>query len=71
MSTVLLGLEAQFDSTRFISLFMCSKLLFISACDFFQGAAIDRIVFEIIRSKEIPGFQFDYVMCLGHFLSKV
>ena len=52
------------------------RLLFVVAylhfrVRFFQGAAIDRIVFEIIRSKGIPGFQFDYVMCLGHFLSKV
>lgn len=46
---------------------------------FFQGAAIDRIVFEIIHSKYSgpyssitdPSIQFDFVMCLGHFLSKV
>ncbi|XP_024377190.1 alpha,alpha-trehalose-phosphate synthase [UDP-forming] 1 isoform X2 [Physcomitrium patens] len=40
-----------------------------------KGAAIDRIVFEIIRSKhpsssQTPNIQFDFVMCLGHFLSK-
>lgn len=37
---------------------------------FFQGAAIDRIVFEIMHRKDSE-LQFDFVMCLGHFLSKV
>lgn len=41
-----------------------------------QGAAIDRIVFEILRNKYPNGsytsnIQFDFVMCVGHFLSKV
>ncbi|KAG0616367.1 hypothetical protein M758_5G109400 [Ceratodon purpureus] len=43
-----------------------------------KGAAIDRIVYEIIHSKNPgaysntakPSIQFDFVMCLGHFLSK-
>jgi trehalose 6-phosphate synthase/phosphatase len=34
-----------------------------------KGAAIDRIVFEIIHRKD-SYLQFDFVMCLGHFLSK-
>lgn len=35
-----------------------------------QGAAIDRIIAEIIRSKNMD-LHIDYVMCIGHFLSKV
>ncbi|XP_024375261.1 alpha,alpha-trehalose-phosphate synthase [UDP-forming] 1 [Physcomitrium patens] len=40
-----------------------------------KGAAIDRIVFEILRNKYPNGsytsnIQFDFVMCVGHFLSK-
>ncbi|KAH8953132.1 hypothetical protein BDL97_08G007600 [Sphagnum fallax] len=34
-----------------------------------KGAAIDRIIAEIIRSKDMR-LQIDYVMCMGHFLSK-
>ncbi|CAM6051565.1 unnamed protein product [Sphagnum compactum] len=34
-----------------------------------KGSAIDRILYEIIQSKH-PGFHIDFVMCIGHFLSK-
>jgi len=34
-----------------------------------KGAAIDRIIAEIIRSKNMD-LHIDYVMCIGHFLSK-
>jgi trehalose 6-phosphate synthase/phosphatase len=34
-----------------------------------KGAAIDRIVFEILHSKDSECC-YDFVMCLGHFLSK-
>ncbi|KAH9534724.1 hypothetical protein CY35_17G019300 [Sphagnum magellanicum] len=34
-----------------------------------KGSAIDRILHEIIQSKH-PGFHIDFVMCIGHFLSK-
>jgi hypothetical protein len=61
---------------------MLNILLHVLICNFtrfFQGAAIDRIVYEIIHSKYSgpyssiadPSIQFDFVMCLGHFLSKV
>jgi trehalose-phosphatase len=35
-----------------------------------KGSAIDRILYEIIQSKH-AGFHIDFVMCIGHFLSKV
>lgn len=41
-----------------------------SVCASIQGSAIDRILYEIIQSKH-AGFHIDFVMCIGHFLSKV
>lgn len=35
-----------------------------------QGAAIDRILGEIIHSNEVKS-TIDYVLCVGHFLPKV
>lgn len=35
-----------------------------------QGAAIDRILGEIVHSKFIST-PIDYVLCIGHFLGKV
>lgn len=35
-----------------------------------QGAAIDRILGEIVRDKGINK-PIDYVLCVGHFLTKV
>lgn len=35
-----------------------------------QGAAIDRILGEIVHSKSISA-PIDYVLCIGHFLGKV
>ena len=37
---------------------------------FLQGAAIDRILGEIVHRKRITT-PIDYVLCIGHFLSKV
>ena len=35
-----------------------------------QGAAIDRILGEIVHSKSMTT-PIDYVLCIGHFLGKV
>jgi len=35
-----------------------------------QGAAIDRILGEIVHSKSMVT-PIDYVLCIGHFLGKV
>ena len=35
-----------------------------------QGAAIDRILGEIVHSKSMTS-PIDYVLCIGHFLGKV
>jgi trehalose 6-phosphate synthase/phosphatase len=35
-----------------------------------KGAAIDRIVTEIANKKPLPT-PIDFVLCVGHFLSKV
>lgn len=35
-----------------------------------QGAAIDRILGEIVHSKSMIT-PIDYVLCIGHFLGKV
>lgn len=35
-----------------------------------QGAAIDRILAEIVHSKSMTT-PIDYVLCIGHFLAKV
>lgn len=35
-----------------------------------QGAAIDRILGEIVHSKNMVT-PIDYVLCIGHFLGKV
>lgn len=35
-----------------------------------QGAAIDRILGEIVHSKSVTS-PIDYVLCIGHFLGKV
>jgi len=37
---------------------------------FNQGAAIDRILGEIVHSKSMTT-PIDYVLCIGHFLTKV
>lgn len=37
---------------------------------FNQGAAIDRILGEIVHSKSMTT-PIDYVLCIGHFLAKV
>ena len=37
---------------------------------YIQGAAIDRILGEIVRNKGMKS-PIDYVLCAGHFLSKV
>lgn len=47
--------------------------LFIFPMDisiYIQGAAIDRILGEIVRNKGMKS-PIDYVLCAGHFLSKV
>lgn len=36
----------------------------------FQGAAIDRILGEIVHHNDIKA-PIDYVLCIGHFLPKV
>lgn len=35
-----------------------------------QGAAIDRILGEIVHNKDSKE-PIDYVLCIGHFLAKV
>ena len=37
---------------------------------FTQGAAIDRILGEIVHSKSMTT-PIDYVLCIGHFVGKV
>jgi hypothetical protein len=37
---------------------------------FIQGAAIDRILGEIVHHKGMKS-PIDYVLCIGHFLAKV
>jgi len=37
---------------------------------FIQGAAIDRILGEIVHHKGMKS-PIDYVLCVGHFLAKV
>lgn len=43
---------------------LCESFIFI------QGAAIDRILAEIVHSKKMKT-AIDYVLCIGHFLGKV
>lgn len=49
------------------SYFFCSLLNFHI---YQQGAAIDRILGEIVRHKGLKT-PIDYVLCIGHFLQKV
>ena len=37
---------------------------------FKQGAAIDRILGEIVHNRDMKA-PIDYVLCIGHFLGKV
>lgn len=37
---------------------------------YMQGAAIDRILGEIVHNKGMKA-PIDYVLCIGHFLPKV
>lgn len=39
-------------------------------CMHTQGAAIDRILGEIVHNKGMKA-PIDYVLCIGHFLPKV
>jgi len=59
------------DTTK---IFHCSSTILVcSVYDsfvFIQGAAIDRILGEIVHSKSMTT-PIDYVLCIGHFLGKV
>lgn len=44
--------------------------LHIYSKDFIQGAAIDRILGEIVHHSHVEA-PIDYVLCVGHFLPKV
>lgn len=46
-----------------------NNLLFVVSM-FEQGAAIDRILGEIVHNKGMKA-PIDYVLCIGHFLPKV
>lgn len=64
----------------FSSIFYCLNIISLVilemlACQlddfiFIQGAAIDRILGEIVHSKSMTT-PIDYVLCIGHFLGKV
>lgn len=60
-----------------VSYFHTAVLLVCFVCFLFwqftlsiQGAAIDRILGEIVHSKSMIS-PIDYVLCIGHFLGKV
>lgn len=57
------------SSNSFIMFYRTSLLTPLSTF-FIQGAAIDRILGEIVHSKSIIT-PIDYVLCIGHFLQKV
>lgn len=53
-----------------IRMSFCVKLIIFLSSFFVQGAAIDRILGEIVHNNDVKT-PIDYVLCMGHFLSKV
>jgi hypothetical protein len=60
-------IHSQANYHRHVYIFFHMNFLLISS---HQGAAIDRILGEIVHRKRITT-PIDYVLCIGHFLSKV